>query len=243
MYFLAVAQKSLGTLDLDSCRVICAPSRADALQPSLAPRRARRGPAPAFRIQDVGVPRTPTSGNTSSLCSSCCRTWIRTKIPASKGRCPTIRRSGNVSHHIAFAAPGQIKKEKAAGGARGCTFSCRLGSSAITTIMWQNPAFWQKVYVREIPRTYFSRASSPQPLCLRERRVLYHRQIACLGHDLTKKPPAPGGESRRERVRNKMLLGYEIHESGGKQSNDCLTDEDHAQFAHPSLLGLVRNHN
>jgi hypothetical protein len=86
-----------------------------------------------------------------------------------------------VSHHIAFAAPGQIKKEKAAGGARGCTFSCRLGSSAITTIMWQNPAFWQKVYVREIPRTYFSRASSPQPLCLRERRALYHAQKTCPG--------------------------------------------------------------
>ena len=25
-----------------------------------------------------------------------CRAWIRTKIPASKGRCPTVRRPGNV---------------------------------------------------------------------------------------------------------------------------------------------------
>jgi hypothetical protein len=30
-----------------------------------------------------------------AIFSKCCRTWIRTKIPASRGRSPTVRRSGN----------------------------------------------------------------------------------------------------------------------------------------------------
>ena len=33
-----------------------------------------------------------------------CRTWIRTKIDASKGRCPTIRRSGNFTKRVYYSA-------------------------------------------------------------------------------------------------------------------------------------------
>ncbi len=37
--------------------------------------------------------------NLTTCCAHCCQTWIRTKILSSRGRSPTIRRSGNTKHN------------------------------------------------------------------------------------------------------------------------------------------------